>query len=455
MAQQRKMILGAVARGIGSHVAAWRHPSVCRDKLKGATTLRHWAEIARIAEAGKMHFVFLADVLAMPNTDNPALLSRSAYDFSLEPMTLLAGIAPLTEKIGLVGSISTTYSEPYNVARLLASLDHVSAGRAGWNVVTTLDPTSARNFGASSFMDKPDRYRRAEVFTRVVRGLWDSWEDDAFVHDQQNGLFLDPCKMHRLRHKSEHFEIEGPLNIERPPQGHPVVIVAGSSDGAKELAAEQGDAMFTAQPDFEGAKKFYADVKGRMAKYGRSPDELHLIPGAMVIVGRTDEEAREKHQIFKEAIDLEFGILYLSALAQADLSKLPLDEPLPDALRQTPSWSRLELVMDISRQSGMTFRELAIHYADTYGHQFIVGSPKTVADELQRLFEARAADGFILRAPIYPEGISEIVSLVIPELQRRGLFQTEYRGNTFRENLGLPRPAHPSARQQATPRAAE
>jgi N-acetyl-S-(2-succino)cysteine monooxygenase len=289
------------------------------------------------------------------------------------------------------------------------------------------------------------------VFTRVVKGLWDSWEDDAFVRDQQSGLFLDPAKMHPLRHKSEHFQVEGPLNIERPPQGHPVIVVAGSSEGAKELAAEQADAMFTAQPDLEGAKKFYADVKGRMAKYGRSPDELHLIPGAMIIVGRTDEEAREKHQVFRESIDLEFGVLYLSGLAQADLSHLPLDEPLPDSLRQTPTWSRLELVMDISKRSGMTFRDLAIHYADTYGHQFIVGSPKTVADELQHLFEARAADGFILRAPIYPEGVQEIVSLVIPELQRRGLAQTEYRGTTFRENLGLPRPAHPRARGKDVP----
>lgn len=455
MAQQRKMILGAVARGIGSHVAAWRLPSVSPGKLKAATTLRHWAETARAAEAGKMHFVFLADVLAMPNAGHPALLSRSAFDFSLEPMTLLAALAPLTEKIGLVGSISTTYSEPYNVARLLASLDHVSGGRAGWNVVTSLDPTSARNFGAGGFMEKLDRYKRAEVFTRVVKGLWDSWEDDAFVHDQRSGLFLDPAKMHPLRHKSEHFQIDGPLNIERPPQGHPLIVVAGSSDGAKELAAEQADAMFTAQPDFEGARKFYADVKDRMARYDRSPDELFIIPGAMVITGRTDEEAREKHQSFKEAIDLEFGILYLSGLAQADLSGLPLDEPLPDALRQTPTWSRLELVMDISRQSGMTFRELAIHYADTYGHQFVVGSPQTVADELQRLFEARAADGFILRAPIYPEGLTEIVSLVIPELQRRGVFQTEYRGSTLRENLGLPRPAHPAARPQQAARAAE
>jgi alkanesulfonate monooxygenase len=439
------MILGAVARGIGSHVAAWRHPSVSREKLKAATTLRHWAELARIAEAGKMHFVFLADVLAMPSAGDPPLLRRSAYDFSLEPMTLLSALAPLTERIGLVGSISTTYSEPYNVARLLASLDHISDGRAAWNVVTSLDPSSARNFGGGRFMEKEDRYQRAEVFTRVVKGLWDSWEDDAFVRDQQHGVFVDPAKMHPIHHKSDHFNVEGPLNIARPPQGYPVIFVAGSSEGAKELAAEQADAMFTAQPDLEMAQKFYADVKARMAKYGRSPDDLSLIPGAMIIVGRTDEEAREKHQVFRDSIDLEFGLLYLSGLAQTDLSGLPLDEPLPDALRQTPTWSRLELVMDISQRGNMTLRQIAIHYADTYGHQFIVGSPTTVADEMQHRFESRAADGFVLRAPIYPEGVQEIVSLVIPELQRRGLAQTEYLGQTFRENLGLRRPTNPNA----------
>lgn len=446
MAKQRKMILGAVARGIGSHVAAWRHPAVSRDKLKAATTLKHWASVAQAAEAGKMHFVFLADVLAMPNATNAPLMRRSAYDFSLEPMTLLSGMAPLTEKIGLVGSISTTYSEPFNVARLLASLDHISGGRAAWNVVTTHDPSSAGNFGGGSFMEKDDRYQRADVFTKVVKGLWDSWEDDAFVHDQAAGIFVDPTKMHPLRHKSDHFQIAGPLNIERPPQGHPVIFVAGSSEGAKELAAQEADCMFTAQPDLEAAKTFYADVKSRMAKYGRSPDDLFIIPGAMIVAGRTDEEAREKHQRFKDAIDLEFGILYLSGLARSDLSHLPLDEPLPDALRQTPTWSRLELVMDISLRGSMTFRQIAMHYADTYGHQFIVGSPTTVADALQHLFEQRAADGFVLRAPIYPEGVQEIVSLVIPELQRRGLAQTEYLGRTFRENLGLPRPEHPSVR---------
>jgi alkanesulfonate monooxygenase len=454
MAEQRKMILGAVARGIGSHVAAWRHPSVSRDKLKGATTLKHWASVARAAEAGKMHFVFLADVLTMPNATNTPLLRRSAYDFSLEPMTLLSAIAPLTDRIGLVGSISTTYSEPFNVARLLASLDHISEGRAAWNVVTSHDPNSSRNFGSGAFMEKDGRYERAVVFTKLVKELWDSWEDDAFVHEQKSGVFVDPARMHPPRHTSEHFQVEGPLNIARSPQGHPVIFVAGSSDGAKELAAEEGDCMFTAQPDLEAAKAFYADVKGRMAKYGRSPDELFIIPGAMIVAGRTDEEAREKHQRFKDAIDLEFGILYMSGLVRTDLSHLPLDEPLPDSLRNTPAWSRLELIMDISKRGSMTFREIALHYADTYGHQFIVGSPKTVADELQHLFEQRACDGFVLRAPIYPEGVEEIVSLVIPELQRRGLAQTEYRGKTFRENLGLVRPVHP-ARRASTKAAAE
>lgn len=454
MAQNRKMILGAVARGIGSHVAAWRLPSMSLTKLRRATKLEHWVEIAKVAEAGKLHFMFLADTLAMPNAKQAALLERSAFDFSLEPMTLLSAVAGHTDRLGLVGSISTTYSEPYNVARLLASFDHISNGRAAWNVVTTLDASSAGNFGDSEFMSKESRYRRADVFTRIVKGLWDSWEDDAFIREQKSGRFLDPNKMHPLNHKSEQFQVQGPLNIERPPQGHPVIFVAGSSEGAKELAAEQADAMFTAQPDLDSGRAFYADVKGRMEKYGRSPDELHILPGAMIIIGRTDQEAHEKHQSFKDAIDLDFSILYLSGLAQVDLSQYPLDEPLPESLRDTPTWSRLELVMDISKRKGMTFREVAVHYADTYGHQFVVGSPKTVADELQHTFETRAADGFNLRAPIYPDGLKDIVSLLIPELQKRGLAQTEYRGKTFRENLAVPRPEHPKARmskRQATP----
>ena len=444
MKRDRKMILGAVARGIGCHVAAWRLPSVSRDKLRRANTLAHWTEIGRIAEAGKLHFVFIADSLAQPYARNPAMMRRLCYDIALEPLTVLAAMAGTTQNVGLVGTLSTTFTEPYNAARMFASLDHLSDGRAGWNVVTTLDGTSARNFGDDGFAPKEERYRRAAVFTKVVKNLWDSWEEDAFVWDQETGVVVDPAKMHPIRHRSDHFAVEGPLNIDRSPQGHPMIIVAGSSDGAKDLAAEEGDAMFTAQPELDEARRFYADVKGRMDRHGRSPDELAILPGAMVITGRTDEEAREKHELFRSHIDLEFGTLYLSSLAQTDLSAYPLDEPLPDSLRETPSWSRLALMMDVSQRSNMTFRELALHYADAYGHQMVVGSPATVADHFQHWFESRAADGFLLRSAIYPEGLQDIVTHVIPELQRRGLAQTDYAGSTLRENLGLERRGTPA-----------
>jgi alkanesulfonate monooxygenase len=451
MARNRKMVLGAVARGIGCHVAAWRLPSSNRQKLHRANTLEHWTEIGNIAEAGKLHFIFIADSLAAGYSRNPRMMQRLLWDISLEPMTVLSALAGTTKNVGLVGTLSTTFTEPYNAARMFASLDHLSNGRAGWNVVTTLDGNSARNFGGEAFAPKEERYKRAAVFTKVLKGLWDSWEEDAFLWDKETGIVVDPSKMHPINHRSEHFVIEGPLNLERSPQGHPMLIVAGSSDGAKELAAEEADGMFTAQPEIEEAKQFYADVKGRMAKHGRSPDDLAILPGAMVITGRTDEEAQERHHEFRSHIDLEFGVLYLSSLAQADLSGFPLDEPLPDSLRETPTWSRLALMMDISQRDHMTFRELAMHYADAYGHQLVVGSPSTVADHFQHWFESYACDGFLLRAPVYPEGLQEIVTHLIPELQRRGLAQTEYAGSNLRENLWLGRRKHPvqTAKQPA------
>lgn len=346
------------------------------------------------------------------------------------------------------------FSDPYTVARAFASLDHLSGGRASWNIVTTSNPSSALNYGHDSHASKSSRYNRADEFVRIVKGLWDSYEDDAFVRDQKAGLFLDPTKIHPLKYKSDNFSIHGPLNIERTPQGYPVMFVAGSSDGAKDLAAETADAMFTAQPDMVQGRAFYADVKSRLARYGRSENDLAILLGAMIIVAETDEDARQKHAFLKSLIDVRFGVEYMSYLAGADLSHLPLDEPLPDSLRDQPVWSRLELVMDMARRENMTFRDIAIHYADTYGHQFIVGSPKTVADELQELFETRVADGFLLRSPFYPDGIDDIVDLAIPELQRRGLFRTEYAEGTFRDNLGLKRPEHPAtARRQESPAA--
>jgi FMN-dependent oxidoreductase (nitrilotriacetate monooxygenase family) len=442
------MILGAVTRGTGSHLAGWRHPSVTPAGLKAASKLSHYADIARRAERAKMHFIFLADSPTVTYQSNPVLLSRAAQDYYLDPMMVLAALAPLTEHIGLVGSMSTTYSDPYTVARAFASLDHLSNGRASWNIVTTSNPTVAQNFGRDAHPDKADRYDRAETFVRIVKGLWDSFEDDAFVRDQAAGRFLDPEKMHPVNFKSDEFSVRGPLNVERSPQGHPVLFVAGSSEGARQVAAETADALFTAQPDVEEGKRFYADVKGRLGRFGRSPADLAILPGAMIIVAATDSEAHAKHAALKARIDIEFGVQYLSTLAGTDLSMLQLDEPLPDWLRRQPVWSRLELVMEMARRGHMTFREIAIHYADSYGHQVLVGSPNTIADQMQLLFESGVADGFLLRSTHYPAGLDDIVTLLIPELQRRGLFRNGYEGTTFRDNLGLPRPPHPSARSE-------
>jgi FMN-dependent oxidoreductase (nitrilotriacetate monooxygenase family) len=445
MPRQRKMILGSVVRGCPGYIAGWRHKDLTREMLQASSKLGYYTRIAEISEKAKLHFLFLADSPTVTYLNVPYMLEHAAQDYYLEPMTMLAAMIPGTKHIGLVGSMSTTYADPYTVARTLASLDHLSNGRASWNIVTTGNPTSAQNFSYDMHPDKGDRYARAEEFVRIVKGLWDSYEDDAFVRDQKSGRFLDPSKMHYLNHKSENFSVRGPLNVERCPQGYPVLLVAGASDRGKELAAETGDALFTAQPDKVQGRAFYQDVKGRMAKYGRSPDELAILPGAMIIVGETDAEAKAKRAYLRSLIDIEFAVAYTSSLAGMDLSHLPLDQPLPDSLRSQPVWSRLELMMDVAERDHLNFRELAIQYTETYGHQFMVGSPKTIADELEDLFESEVADGFLLRSPIFPQGLEDTANLLIPELQRRGLAQPEYAGKTFRENLGLKRPEHPAA----------
>ena len=447
MSGSRQMVLGAVTRGTGSHVASWRHPSTSREALCGATSLEHYAHIAQTAERAKLHFIFLADSPVVTYQSNPAMLARAAQDYYLEPTTLLGALSAVTKHIGLVSTMSTTYSDPYTVARTFASLDHLSHGRASWNIVTTGNPAVSQNFGHDEHMAKDTRYGRAEEFVRIVKRLWDSWEDDAFVRDRASGRFLDPAKMHPLHHRSENFSIRGPLNIERTPQGYPVMFVAGSSEGARELAAETGDAMFTAQPDDAEGRDFYADVKGRLAKYGRASPELSILLGAMIITAETDAEAKAKHAHLRSLIDEEFAVHYMSHLAGIDLSGLPLDQPLPASLRTQPVWSRLALMLDMAERENMTFGEIAVHYADTYGHQLLVGSPTTIARRMQDLFETGVADGFLLRSPIYPGGIDDIANLLVPELQRQGLFRMDYEGETFRDNLGLARPPHPNAKQ--------
>lgn len=446
MTRSRQMVLGAVMRGTGSHVAGWRHAEVSPEQLRAARRLEHYLAIGELAEAGALHFIFTANSPVVTYQSAPELMRRAAQDYYLEPLTLLAAIAARTRHIGLVGSASTTYADPYSLARAFASLDHLSEGRASWNLVTTFETAAAGNFGRQLHVPADQRYARAQDFLRLVRRLWDSWEDDAFTRDQGSGQFLDPAKYHLVDHHSPYFDLHGGLNVERPPQGHPVIFVAASSEEGRELAAAEADAMFTAQPEMAEGRQFYADVKGRMAKYGRDPDELIITLGAMIITAPTDAEARERHARLRAGISIDFAIRYLSNLIGFDVSQLSLDEPLPDTLRQDPKWSRVPLVMDIAKRGQMSLREIALHYADQYGHQCLIGSPQTVADAMQEMFEGRVADGFLLRSPYYPGGLVDIVRLLVPELQRRGLFRTGYVPGTLRDNLGLRRPSHPASR---------
>jgi len=437
-----QMKLAAFLYPTGYHVGAWRHPEVPAD---AGINFNHFSKLAQTAEAGKFDFMFLADSAAIRGTDLPAL-SRTAirYIAQFEPLTLIAAIAAITNKIGLVVSATTTYNEPYNLARKFASLDHISGGRSGWNVITSQNVYEAGNFGLESHPTHADRYARAGEFVEIVKGLWDSWEDDAFPRDKEAGIYFDPEKLHVLNHKGKHFSVRGPLNVPRPPQGHPVIVQAGASTEGKNLAAKTGEVIFTAQQVFSQAKKFYSEVKGLAEKYHRSPDDLIIMPGVFPFIGRTQAEAEAKLEEFQALIDPIVGLSLLSGqLGEVDLSPYPLDGPLPDLPNTNAGKSRQKLLIDLAKRERLTIRELYLRVAGSRGHWQLVGTPEGIADQLEEWFTQGAADGFNIMFPSLPGGLEDFVSSVIPELQRRNLFRTEYHGRTLREHLGLYCPMHP------------
>ncbi|WP_375465629.1 LLM class flavin-dependent oxidoreductase [uncultured Methylobacterium sp.] len=435
-----KLHLGAFLYPGGHHVAAWRHASSQAD---AGVDPAHYRRLAQVAEAAKFDLIFLADGVSIRGDDIDAL-SRTAirYVGQFEPLTLLSHLSAVTERIGLVATASTTYNEPFHVARKFASLDHLSGGRAGWNLVTSADPREAYNFGRDSHLAHATRYARAEELADVVAGLWDSFEDDAFVRDRAEGRFFNPDKLHVLAHEGAHFSVRGPLNVPRPPQGHPVVVQAGSSEAGKALAARTAEVIFTAQTTLEDARAFYADVKGRMARYGRDPDDLKIMPGAFPVVGRTEGEAQDKYGALQDLIHPVVGRSLLEQLAGLDLSGYADDAPVPEAPATEGGKSRQALLVTLARRDGLTIRELYLRIAGARGHWTLVGTAAQIADALQERFEADGADGFNIMPPTLPGGLDDFAALVIPELQRRGLFRTEYEGRTLRENLGLRRPAH-------------
>jgi len=442
-----KFKLGAFLLFTGHHVAAWRHP-----KASEGTRFENYVELAKLAEAAKFDAVFLADGVAARLKDLDAA-SRKAHNgvYPFEPITLLSALSGLTRNIGLIATASTSFSDPYNLARQFASLDNLSGGRAGWNLVTSSDPDAAYNFGHDAQILHGDRYGRAEEFADVVLGLWDSWEDDAFVRDRASGRYFDKDKLHVLNHKGQHFKVLGPLNTPRTLQGHPVVVQAGASEPGKELAARTAEAIFAAQITLGEATAFYADVKGRLAKYGRSEDDLKVLPGIFPVVGRTQTEARAKFEELQDLIQPEVGLALVSALAGGfDLRDYPIDGPVPELPETNAGKSRQSLVLDLARREKLSIRELYLRIAGARGHWQVVGTPDQIADTMEERFQNYGADGFNIMAPILPGGLADFIELVLPELRRRGLFREEYEGATLRENLGLKRPPNRFAGRVAT-----
>ncbi|MFJ7678475.1 LLM class flavin-dependent oxidoreductase [Peribacillus sp. NPDC097198] len=435
---KREMKLGAFFMIPGHHVAAWRHPEA---EVRDIMNFDFIKKLAQTAERGKFDLLFLADHVSL-NTQDEQVLGQTV-NTRFEPFTLLSALAAVTKNIGLVGTVSTTYNEPYHVARKFASLDHLSNGRAGWNVVTSGSDSEARNFNLDAHPLHEKRYERAEEFVNVAQKLWDSWEDEALVMDKESAQFADGSKIHAVNHKGEWFSVAGPLNISRPVQGHPVVVQAGSSEAGKELAARTAEVIFTAWQTLEEAQAFYADVKGRMAKYGRAPEELKIMPGVFPVIGNTEEEANEKKQALVDLIPEGAGVSLLSKMVNVDLSGYPLDGPLPelpDLEEVNGTKSRFQLLKDVANREGYTIRQLYQHIAGARGHREIKGTPIQIADQLQEWFENGAADGFNVMPPYLPGGLDDFVNQVIPELQRRNIYKTEYSGSTLRENLGLQRP---------------
>ena len=422
-------------RPVGIHTAWWRYPGAYPD---ANFNLKHIVRFIQTLERGRFDAFFMADHLGVLNMAMSAL-RRSATVTSFEPLTLLAALAMVTERIGLVATASTTFDEPFHIARRFASIDHISNGRAGWNIVTTSNPDSALNFGLEDHVEHDERYRRAREFFDVVTGLWDSFAEDAWLRDQQSGIFFDPEKMHVLDHKGEHLSVRGPLNIARPVQGWPVIVQAGASDAGRQLAAETAEVIFGSTQNIEAGRAFYADIKARMAALGRPPESLKILPAALVIAGRTREEALEKKALLDSLVHPDSGLPNLSMRLGVDASAFDLDAELPELPPTNASQSGQAAIVAQARRDHLTVRQLA-RIAGGYGGFEIIGTANDIADTMQDWLETEASDGFNVMFHTVPEGLDDFVDLVVPELTRRGIFRAAYEGHTLRDHLGLPRP---------------
>lgn len=433
---QKKLRLGAFMRPVSIHTAAWRYPGGTPD---ANFNLKALVRYAQTLERGKFDAFFMADHLAVLNMPMDAL-KRSATVTSFDPLTLLPALAMATKHLGLIATASSTFEPAYTIARRFASLDHISEGRAGWNLVTTSNPDAALNFGLDDQMPHAERYARAREFFDVVTGLWDSWADDAFVRDLENGIYFDPARLHVLDHKGKYLKVRGPLNIARPVQGWPVIVQAGASDAGRQLAAETAEMVFAAGGPIADARAFYADVKGRAAKVGRNPDHIKILPGAFVVVGDSLDEAKEKRARLDSLVNYDSSIAAVSMALGVDARQFDPDKPLPDDIPETEaSKSGRDRVIELGRRENLTVRQIAGRLGG-YGGLGMLGTPSMIADQMEEWLATDACDGFNVMFPYLPGGLDDFVDKVVPELQRRGLFRTEYEGTTLRENLGLPRP---------------
>jgi FMN-dependent oxidoreductase (nitrilotriacetate monooxygenase family) len=432
-----RLHLNAFLMGVGHHEGAWRLPE---SDPYAHVDVEHFKNLARIAERGKLDSVFLAD--------GPVLWSNLARRpaGSLEPTVLLTALAGATSHIGLIATASTTYNEPYNLARRFASLDHISGGRAGWNIVTTAGLDAARNFNLDALPAHRERYQRAAEFVDVSVKLWDSWADDAGLGDKDNGVWGDDDKIYRPEHVGPFYRVAGALNVPRSPQGHPVLVQAGSSENGREFAARYAEAVFTAHQTLTEAQTFYDDLKRRALEYGRDPATVKVLPGIVPVIGSTEAEANALEAELNALIRPEYALPQLAELLQVDVTQLHLDRELPanlpdeDAIEGAKS--RRTLVVDLARRDGLTVRALIARLGGGRGHLTFAGTPEQVADAITRWWNSGAADGFNIMPPVLPRGLTEFVDHVVPILQRRGLFRTEYQGRTLREHYGLPRPVN-------------
>ncbi|MFC8303010.1 LLM class flavin-dependent oxidoreductase [Specibacter sp. NPDC057265] len=438
----RELHLNAFIHGTGHHEASWRHPDVDPQAEQG---LEHYINIARTAERGKLDSLFLADGLAISSN-----IRYNAHS-SFEPLTLLSALATATERIGLIATASTTYNQPYSLARALASVDRISGGRAGWNIVTSAGQEEAQNFNLQNRPAHTVRYERAHEFLETAKALWDSWADDAVVANKESGIYSDAEKINTIDHQGRHFQVKGPLNLPRPVQGHPLLVQAGSSEAGKEFAARHAEAVFTAHLSVESAREFYADLKGRLRAFGRSPDELLILPGISAYIADTEVEARAKYELLNSLANPEYGVHQLSAQLDFDLSGHPLDAQLPEIPEGTDgAQSRKKLIVDAARKESLSIRELTQKLAGARGHFTFIGTPAQVADEIELWFTTGAADGFNIMPPTFPGGLDDFVDKVVPLLQERGLFRTRYSGKTLRDHYGLARPEAARTQQPLT-----